>query len=359
MNDTHTESGWRQAGRRRLLCATLSLVSLASQAAPLCAGLAAQARQLPDTAWRGADPLSKWIRRVVSTGAPQTALEESLSQDPRWQEQLPESNTAVTRLPGTDVYLLEQVAGTAACQSYVLAEAAPGRPVRQLPTPIPSEDPTDLCLTRSAFVAMVFGRPALVVGGQEAMTGHDSRYRISTWDGQRWEAPCGLMIKLRTRLDLTEQHCRADAAWCGASARLAQEMVQAYDVDRQGGAKLDVSRFAQGLSPDAEVTHALSSPDRGAGAFGSESLELPLLGDTPVGRNVFLDAYSNADQRRLPVRIAGRWWLVAMSRAGVGWRESNDTLLTFYAPPGRAADAVASFRLSLQPAGLSSATVTP
>ena len=65
--------------------------------------------------------------------------------------------------------------------------------------------------------------------------------------------------------------------------------------------------------------------------------------------------FSNGDPRRLPVFIDGRWWLAVVGRGGVGWREGEAVLVALFAPPGRPADAVASYQFITGPAGLQEA----
>ena len=68
--------------------------------------------------------------------------------------------------------------------------------------------------------------------------------------------------------------------------------------------------------------------------------------------------FSNWDPARLPVFIDGRWWLAIVGRAGIGWRKGNAVNVALFAPPGRAADAVASYQFDLVQTGLQDATAT-
>ncbi|MGZ7240522.1 hypothetical protein ACXWPE_09880, partial [Streptococcus pyogenes] len=55
---------------------------------------------------------------------------------------------------------------------------------------------------------------------------------------------------------------------------------------------------------------------------------------------------------RLPVWVDGQWWLAVVGRSGVGWREGSAVLVALFAPPGRAADGVASYQFRIMPTAL-------
>ncbi|CAM3646795.1 hypothetical protein [Roseateles saccharophilus] len=347
------------------LAFALAGLAATAQAGPsACAEVAAQARKLPESGWAAPEPLAPWLRRYEPRHprAMLTAVEQDLLDDPRWRQAVsatPDQPLSIERLRGTPIYRVDQVAGSAGCQTYVLVEARSGQPARPLATPIPVEQPMGLCTTQSAFFATVQGQPALVVGGHDSMIGLDQHYRVSTWDGKAFGPACTLALKLHGRLRQAEQHCRSDAGWCSGAAALARELAQAYDRDRRGGAKLDPEKFADGHSPDRILRTTLRQPDLGPGAAGDEGLQLPLLGDEARDRDIFLSSYANVDVRRLAVWLDGRWWQVVVGRAGIGWRESTDTLVTLYEPLGRAIDAQAGWRFTLEASGLVSATASP
>lgn len=348
----------------RLACAMVALACMTAQAGPsVCADVAAQARKLPDSAWNAPEPLAPWLRRQEPRHprASLSTVEEEVLENPRWRQALgaaPEQTLSIERLQGTPVHRVDQVAGTANCQSYVLMEARPGLPTRALETPIRAEQPMGLCVTQSAFFAIVQGQPALVVGGADSMLGLDQHYRVSTWDGRGWTPACSLALKLRERLRQTERRCLGDTGWCDAAEALAHDLARAYDDDRRGGAGLEPLAFAAGREPDRFLRASLRLPDAGPGAAGDPALQLPVMGGESRESNAFLSSYANVDLRRLAVWLDGRWWLAVVGRAGVGWRESTSTLVTLYAPLGRAVDVRAGFRFTLEASGLAAATAS-
>ncbi|MFT7724315.1 MAG: hypothetical protein QM788_16020 [Roseateles sp.] len=325
-------------------------------AAPsLCTRLADEARRLPPDAWAQPEPLAQWLRPArAGAGHRPSPTERALVADRRWRERLGltgDEAVGVSRLPGTPVYLVEHVAGTGNCQSLVLVQARPGRPVRALAPPFDLADQA-LCMTRSAVAARVVGRPALVVGGAPAPASPDREYRIAPWTARGWGASCSLALRLHATMAAGARFCRPGAGVCEAGQAVAQRLAQAYEADRAAQAPLDARPFAAGQAPDAAVLAALAAPPAGEGAAGDANLALPLFGADGHALDAMRAQFSNADPRRLPVFIDGRWWLAVVGRGGVGWREGDAVLVALFAPPGGPADAVASYQFITRPAGL-------
>lgn len=342
---------------------TLALCGLgAAEAAEpsLCARLADEARRLPAAAWARPEPLGRWLR-WSSDGAPRhpTAVEEVLSKDPDWRARVgaPEGDVVgVSHLAGTPVYLVESVAGTASCQSVALAEVRAGQAARELALPF-TLAPQQLCVGQSARLADVFKRPALVVGG--AVGDHDFRYRIAAWTEQGWAPSCALELQLRATLVPARRFCAPGTSVCEVGQAAAWQLAQAYEASRASRAPLDEARFDGGQKPGAAIVAALNPPLADAGAVGDFNLPLPVFGADDRQLDPMQTQFSNADPRRLPVFIDGRWWLAVVGRGGVGWREGDAVLVAFFAPPGRAGDAVAAYQFKVGPAGLREAVAGP
>jgi len=312
----------------------------------LCARLADEARRLPAAAWAGPEPLGRWLN-WAEPGEPSAAA-QALAADPQWRERVGASAggvVGVRHLAGTPVHLVESFAGTANCQSAVLVEARAGGPARELPAGL---DDVDLCTTRSARLAQVFGHPALVVGGTTTMTSEDHRYRITPWAGTGWGPSCRVEWRLRTALESASRYCAPGAAVCEAGQPVARQLALAYE----SGGPLEAQRLAGGRQPDVAMLDALASAPTDDGALGDLNLPLPLFGADRAALAPMDAQFSNADPRRLPVFIGGRWWLAIVGRGGVGWREGGAVLVALFAPPGRAGDAVASYQFLVGPAGL-------
>ncbi|MBW8847112.1 MAG: hypothetical protein JF607_19265 [Burkholderiales bacterium] len=344
----------------RSLLAGLALACLGGGAADaaepsLCMQLADKARQLPSAAWAKPEPLAPWLQPSRRSSPRKLSPTEAvLASDARWREQIGAPAgwvVGVDHLAGTPVYLIEHLAGTANCQSLVLVEAEPGQPARELAPPFRLEG-MDLCTTQSAQFAQVLGRPALVVGGAPSMISPDRHYRISAWTPQGWGQACQLELRLHSTMAPARRFCAPGAALCDAGQPVAQQLAQAYEADRASKLPLDAERFAAGRQPDAGVLAALNPPLAEPGAVGDFNLPLPLFGADDKGLDAMQTQFSNADPRRLPVFIDGRWWLAVVGRGGVGWREGEAILVALFAPPGRPTDAVAAYQFITGPAGL-------
>lgn len=352
-----------QAKMNKMAWAGLALagwIAVTAEAAEpsLCSLLADEARRAPASTWAAVDPLSAWLKPVGEAAA--SPVVTALANDARWREQLaaPEGQPlGVQQLDGLPVYLVEDFAGTANCQSLVLIEAKPGKPARQLALPF-NLAPMDLCTTQSGGFVKVLGRPAFVAGGAPSMVSPDLNYRMAAWTGQGWGQACSLALRRRTVMTPAQRFCAPGSPVCAAGQPVAERLAQAYEADRAAKAKLDVGAFNGGRQPDAKVAAALKPPLAEAGAVGDVNPPFPLFGADEKRLDPMLTVFSNADPRVLPVQVDGRWWLAVVGRSGVGWREGDAVLVALFAPPGRAGDGVASYQFRIAPEGLLDATAT-
>jgi hypothetical protein len=347
--------------KKNIWWAGLALACLNSVAAEpsLCTRLADEARRAPPATWASADPLAAWLK-PAGPAAPSPTV-TALASDARWRQMLAASDGQpldVQQLGGAPVYLLEDIAGTAHCQSLVLVEARPGLPARQLKPPF-ALDGMDLCMTQSAAFAQVLGQPAFIVGGAPSMVSPDLRYRIAGWTGSGWKPACSLQLRRSTAMTRTQRFCAPGHPACAAGEAVAQRLAQAYEADRAGKAKLDARAFNGGREPEDGVAAALNPPLAEPGAIGDMNPPFPVFGADVNRLDPMLTTFSNADPRRLPVWVNGRWWLAVVGRAGVGWREGEAVLVALFAAPGRSADGVASYQFRIAPAGLLDVTATP
>lgn len=338
--------------------ALAGLVGGAADAAEpsLCTRLAEEARRAPPATWARSDPLAAWVRPAGPAQPSGTVT--ALGNDARWRDALgvPAGRSPdVQQLAGSAVYLLDEVAGTAHCQSLVLVQAAPGQPARRLTPPFDVAD-GHLCMTQSAGFARVLGQPAFIVGGASSMTSPDLQYRIATWDGQGWAQPCSVTLRRQTRMAPAQRFCVPGSEVCAAGEPVAQRLARAYEVARATGRPLDDTAFHGGRAPDAAVAAALNPPLAGPGAVGDMNPPFPLFGADEKRLDPMLTVFSNADPRRLPVWVDGQWWLAVVGRSGVGWREGGAVLVALFAPPGRAGDGVASYQFLVEPTSLRDAT---
>jgi hypothetical protein len=339
---------------KQAIWAGLALAGLNGLAAEpsLCTRLADEARRAPAETWAAPDPLAAWMKPVGAAAASPTV--EALSRDARWREALAASDTqpvGMQQLDGAPVYLLDSHAGTAHCQSVLLVEARPGQAARRLAPPV-ALDGRALCMTQSAGFARVLGQPAFVVGGAPSMTSPDLHYRIAAWTGQGWAPACSLQLRRGSALTAAQRFCAPGQPACAAGQSAAQRVAEAYEADRAGQGRLDARAVNGGRLPEADIAAALNPPLAAPGAIGDMNPPFPRFGADEARLDSMQSTFSNADPRRLPVWVDGRWWLAVVGRAGVGWREGDATLVALFAPPGRAADGVASYQFRVAPTGL-------
>lgn len=331
-----------------------------ARAASACERLAVQARMLPDAAWAAPAPLSAWFQPTPPSNSRRpSATERALLADPRWAEELRGNSSALVfpdHLPGTDVYLLESFAGTAICQSLRLFRVSADQRPRRLALPTWLRDGEgSLCGGDRAYFATAFGQPMLAQGGDVGVTRLDQKYKLAPWISRGWAEPCTLSLSLRRRLTLAEAHCAPGALVCEAGRSLATRLAEAYDVDREGGQLLDTASFAKGSPVDEQALSDLGGPPAEPGAAGGENPGFPLFGDVSSS-NPYPNGFSDVEIRRLAVLVNGTWWWAVVGHPGVGWREAPDVLVTLFAMPGHAADAVASYRVQVNAGGLIKAT---
>ncbi len=345
--------------------ASLALAGLTGGAAgagqlSLCMRLADEVRQAPAAAWTRDDPMSAWIQPAPPASPSPTV--KALATDARWREQLgvPEDRPLpVHRLEGTPVYMVDEVAGTAACQSLLLSEAQSGKPARQIRPPFGLEgQDMSLCMTQSAFFARVLGRPSFLVGGAPSMISPNLHYRIATWVDGAWAQPCGITVRRTTALTAAQHFCAPGSPVCDTGLPVAQRLAQAYEAARAANRPLDATAFNGGPTPDAAVASALNPPLAEENAVGNMNPPFPVFGADASRLNPMLNVFSNAAPRVLAVQVEGRWWMAVVGRSGVGWREGDAVLVALFAPPGRAADGVASYQFLSRPSGLRDVTVT-
>ncbi|RZL35021.1 MAG: hypothetical protein EOP35_15760 [Rubrivivax sp.] len=341
---------------KKTLLAGLAMASLAPMAVDaaepsLCTRLADEARRAPPATWAQPDPLSAWVKPAQPAKPSPTVT--AMANDARWRELLAASESrpmAVQQLADTSVYVVDEVAGTAHCQSLVLVDARPGRPSRQLKPPF-DLDGTQLCTTQSAGFARVLGRPAIVVGGAPSMTSPDLRYRMATWTGQAWAQRCSITLRRQTAMTAAQRFCAPGSTVCDAGQPVAQRLAQAYEAGT-----LDAQAFNAGRKPDAAVAAALNPLLDEPGAIGNMNPPFPMFGAEEQPQDAMRTVFSNAAPSRLPVWVNGRWWLAAVGRSGVGWREGDAVLVALFAPPGRSADGVASYQFVVGPTALRDVT---
>lgn len=304
----------------------LGMSTLTSLAAgeTVCGRLASEARRLPAQAWSGlGEPLGKFLQIARrAQGQPLSALETTLIRNQSLREELAlsaEQPVDVDRLAGTSVYRLDSIQGTAHCQSSVFVEAKPGAVARQIKAPFEAEP----CWTQAGEFAQVFGRPSYVVHGAGNQLTMNTEYQIATWTGHGWGQACKLALAFEKSFRQIGEFC-SDPASCESGRGPAAVIGKAYDLARERGEAFDANAFATGLAPGAEFVAKVQGLDP------SSPPDFPTFAADRRSLDVYTTNYSNEELQYFPLSLNGRWLVGLVGHAGVGWRESAVTLVSFF-----------------------------
>lgn len=340
--------------------AIIAIAAMSSSVAGLAAGLpqgslceqvATQARLLPAAGWSGpGDSLRRLIERLEPASPRSLSpLEGELLQAPELRRALgaePDQLLGLSRLPGSDLYRLDRVEGSAACQSFVFVEAVSGYARRTVATPIPGSP----CWTQHGEFARVVGSPAFVVGGLDETGQFHRSYRIAPWREQGWAPVCSLRLKIAKGFRPAGRQCSADGPSCAAAEALSMPVVRAYEAERDGGPAMRLEQFLGSDPLPAELQAA-------AEAAKSRWHTPPALPADLSAGNSFLTGLANERVRTVALKLPGSWVLAFVGRAGVGWRESQTTLVGMYAVAEGRLTPLAAYRVDLVEGELLSAEV--
>ena len=352
---------FKRAARRLLLSALLLVAASAPAAgASLCGRLSDEVRGLPEADWiRPPGPILQRLRLAEDLAGGRAAwlangsIEQALLADSALRDALavgPQAPVSIERLPGQSLVHLYAVQGTAHCQSSLFVELDRDGRWRRLPPPPVLGDDAYPCWTRAGSLGELMGRPVFVVHGRESQLGDDELYQVSAWDGGQWGQACSVRVAFRSVYRSAGAQCQGAKKLCERAASLAMGMAERYDRSRAAGRSFEPPMPA--TRPDTVMQAALE---------GVDPLAPPSFPKLDAGKeqaDAFTADYSNADLQRFPVQLDGRWFIALLGHAGVGWRESDVTLLGLYtvAADGRLAP-FAGFRVQRERAGLASIDV--
>ena len=348
-------------GAWRLTLAALLLAGAPVHAADasLCRRLADEVRGLPEAEWlRRPGPIRQRLTLAEESAGSRAALsandstEQALLADTALRDALavgPQVPVSLERLTGQSLVHLYAIQGTAHCQSSVFVELDRDGRWRRLPPPVLDRD-AHPCWTRAGSLGELMGRPVFVVHGRESQLSDDELYQVSAWDGAQWGLACRVRLVFRLAYRSAGAQCQGTRAICERAASMALRLAESYDRSRAAGRSFEPPTPA--TQPDAAMRAALERVD---------PLAPPSFAAFDAGKvqaDAFTADYSNADLQRFPVQLAGRWFIALLGHAGVGWRESDVTLLGLYtaAADGRLAP-FAGFRVQRERAGLASIDV--
>ena len=294
-----------------------------------CEAVAAEARRLGDARWAtlgtagidslvemapAAPPGSQAEARVAAQAQVRRALDLSDGRAP----------VEVRRLPGTDIFKVSHVSGSAACQSLAFARSTPGAPATLIPSP-PLQG--ELCGAGLAHVGRAGGVPALIQIQRSGLSpGEANAARkplvtigVTPWTGSGWGRTCQVELRLRSQSRLADELC-ARAGDCQAFETTASALAAAFNRTKATDALH--RRRATPASTRAQVEQVRT-------LLARTQRELPLFGKTlklPV-----MPGFSEDELDVVATQYDGRWHVAVIGFPGIGWRQDRSvTLVTVY-----------------------------
>lgn len=263
----------------------------------------------------------------------------------------------VRRLPGTDIFEVSHVSGTAACQSLAFARATPGVPAAIVPSPAMEGE---LCGASQAHVGRAGGVPALVhlqksyLSPGEAYAARKPlvTIRVTPWTGLGWGPTCQVGLQFQAERNLAESLC-ARPGDCRAFETTAQVLAAAFNRSKAQDALYQrrASPVRYDLDPPPKSTEPLVA--QVWAQLQRTQRELPVFGRTP--KTQVMPAFSEDELDVVATQYDGRWHVAVIGFPGIGWRQDRSvTLVTVY-EAGKAAVPRATYIIQDSVSGLESA----
>lgn len=334
-----------------------------ADAAP-CEAVAARARELGDARWSAEGTAAVEALVDIVPEAPASALPEAqLAGDPAVRAALGlgsrDTPVEVRRLPGSEVYEVSHVAGSAACQSLVFARRTPGKPVAILPSPTLQGE---MCSGGYAHVGRAGGQPALIQIQRSAASPSEAaasrkplvEIRVTPWTGAGWGRTCKVGLAFRAERKLADRLC-ARPADCKAFEPTAGNLASAFNRAKAQDAlnrraATPVRYFPEGAPKGSEVALAQVKA-----YMAKAQRPLPLFGGTPT--TPVMPGYSEDELDFVPVRIDGRAYVASVGFPGIGWRQDRSATLVTLFEAGKAVTPRATYIFTDSVSGLESAKV--
>ncbi len=341
-----------------ILVLSLAFAAASAQAAEpsLCRRLAVQARAVAPAAWDKGDAALAPALSLMDDSSASTGVAQRISEDAAVRKALDAGAyepIPAEILPDVRLAMAVRTEGTLECREFAFARLdAQGKPsLVPAPARIAHNREGDLCWTRTADLGHVFGQAAVVEHGANDQTTDDEDIFVTPWTAAGWGRTCAVKLRFRRAFALTARHC-GDAAVCAMAGDQAPAIAKAYDDYRRlASQKAAFTAPGQGSTtpPDAIAAYALDH------AGGTGVPDFPLFGDKPDPSSPEGEGFSYSGLAYFPLTLGGVTYLAAAGHAGVGWRESDTTLLAVYVLQDGALVPKASFAIDRSVAGLNSA----
>ncbi|MCA6298683.1 MAG: hypothetical protein IM624_05730 [Phenylobacterium sp.] len=303
-----------------------------------CEAVAAGARQLGDARWTtlggagveslvemapAAPPGSPAEARVAAQAQVRRALDLADGRAP----------VEVRRLPGTDIFEVSHVSGSAACQSLAFARGPPGAPATLIPSP-PLQG--ELCGGGQAHVGRAGGAPALIQIQRSGLSpGEANAARkplvtigVTPWTGSGWGRTCQVELLLNSQRRLADQLC-ARAADCRAFEINASVLAAAFNRAKATDALQGRRATPVSYHPNPPPASTRAQVEQVRTQLARTQRELPLFGKTP--KLPVMPGFSEDELDVVATQSDGRWHVAAVGFPGIGWRQDRSvTLVTVY-----------------------------
>jgi hypothetical protein len=307
------------------------------------------------------DSLVEIVPAAPPTSAPeaQVAVQASV----RRALDLPDGRAPVDvrRLPGTDVFEVSHVSGTAACQSLVFARPAPGGPAVIVPSPPLSGE---LCGASQAHVGRAGRVPALIHLQRSHLSPGEANaarkplvtIRVTPWTGQGWGRTCQVSLLLQSERRLAERLCGRPGD-CQAFDTTAQVLAAAFNRTKAQDALYGrrATPVDYHLNPPPRSTEALV--DQVRSQLQRSQRELPVFGKSP--KTQVMPGFSEDELDVVATEYDGRWRVAAVGFPGIGWRQDRSVTLVTVFEAGKTAVPRATYIFQDSVSGLETARVIP
>lgn len=185
------------------------------------------------------------------------------------------------------------------------------------------------------------------------MTSPTREIRLAPWTGSGWGPSCRLRWIVQTAVRPVRSFCPRGSTLCAPGRALALRVARAHRDALESDQTLDWAQLNGGRAPSVAIRESLGRLMAADDPADTMNPPFPLFGaPAAAAGHAMRDGFSYAGLMHLPLWLQGRWWVAKVGRSGIGWRQGDAILVALYAPPGRAADAVASYQFLVEPTGL-------
>jgi len=256
--------------------------------------------------------LSSLVSKIKKQFHP--SQEESTKLD-NWMD--PEEGATLFHAEGSDLYMLQVIEGTANSTYNLFFKAAETGALKTLQDPpFPPREEGQLDIGISWEIATILGHPVVIVGNNN---GDVVELSISTFQDVSWGKACSIQLKMGARQIPAEHHC-ADGQ-CSRFDGPALEFAKSF----QNSPKAPL-----GLEPKSLTSEQTALWDKLKTGTDADGVPLEMPSFDKAGWRASMTMFQDGSYR-FPALIDGQLMLVRIGEATLGWRDSEDVLVSFTA----------------------------